>query len=266
MSHTALTIDAITARKQVGPRIAAMTAYDSALAAVADAAGIDVLLVGDSLGMVVQGARNTLAVSVDDLCYHTRCVARGTQRPLLMADLPFGSYPDPAKAFENAAALIRAGAAIVKLEGAGHVVDIVRYLVAREVPVCGHLGLTPQAVHRFGGFKVQAREADAAAQLRADAHAIEAAGASMLVLECVPAALAATVTADLDIPTIGIGAGAACDGQVLVGPDLLGIAGPRRPRFVRDFLAGRGSVHEAIAAYVAAVRDGSFPSPAEGYT
>lgn len=266
MSLPALTIDALIARKRVGPRIVAMTAYDSALAAVADAAGIDVLLVGDSLGMVVQGARNTLAVSVEDLAYHTRCVARGSQRSLLMADLPFGSYPDPSQAFTNAAALIRAGATIVKLEGAGHVVDIVRHLVAREVPVCAHLGLTPQSVHRFGGFKVQGRDAAAAAQLREDARAVAAAGASMLVLECVPAELAATVTADLDIPTIGIGAGADCDGQVLVGPDLLGIGGARRPRFVRDFLAGRGSVQEAIAAYVAAVRDGSFPSPTESYT
>lgn len=266
MSDTAVTIDVLAARKGGGPRIAAMTAYDAGIAAVADAAGIDVLLVGDSLGMVVHGASNTLAVTVADIAYHTRCVARGANRPLLMADLPFGSYPDASEAFSHAAALVRAGAAMVKLEGAGHVVGIVEHLVARDVPVCAHLGLTPQAVHRFGGFRVQAREAAAATRLREDARELAAAGASLLVLECVPAGLAAEVTADLPIPTIGIGAGAGCDGQVLVAPDLLGITAGRRPRFVRDFLAGRGSVKDAIAAYVAAVRDGSFPSPAESYT
>lgn len=265
MSDAAVTIDALAQRKGAGPRIAAMTAYDASLAAVAEAAGIDVLLVGDSLGMVVHGAANTLAVSVDEIAYHTRCVARGATRPLLIADLPFGSYPDAAQAFANAATLVRAGAAMVKLEGGGHIAAIVEHLVAREVPVCVHLGLTPQSVHRFGGFRVQAREAAAAERLRQDARALAEAGASLLVLECVPSGLAAEVSAELPIPTIGIGAGAACDGQILVVQDLLGITRGRRPRFVRDFLAGRGSVEAAIAAYVAAVRDGSFPTAAESY-
>lgn len=265
MNEPPITIDALRARKGVGPRIAAMTAYDASLAAVAEAAGIDLLLIGDSLGMVVHGAPNTLGVTVDEIAYHTRCVARGATRPLLVADLPFASYPDPAQAFANAAALVRAGAAMVKLEGAGHVTAIVEYLVAREIPVCAHLGLTPQAVHRFGGFRVQARDAEAAAQLRTDAVALAAAGASLLVLECVPAPLAAEVTRACPVPTIGIGAGGDCDGQILVAQDLLGIARGKRPRFVRDFLAGRGSVEAAIAAYVAAVRDGSFPAGTESY-
>lgn len=265
MSDAAVTIDALAARKGAGPRIAAMTAYDASLAATADAAGVDLLLVGDSLGMVVHGAANTLAVTVDEIAYHTRCVARGATRPLLVADLPFGSYPDAATAFGHAAALVRAGAAMVKLEGAGHVAGIVEHLVAREVPVCAHLGLTPQSVHRFGGFRVQAREEAAAARLKADAAMLAAAGASLLVLECVPAPLAAAVSAAIRIPTIGIGAGTGCDGQILVAQDLLGITRGRRPRFVRDFLAGRGSVEAAIAAYVAAVRDGSFLSAAESY-
>jgi 3-methyl-2-oxobutanoate hydroxymethyltransferase len=265
MSDAAVTIDALVARKGVGPRIAAMTAYDASLAAVADVAGIDLLLVGDSLGMVIHGAPNTLAVTVEEVAYHTRCVARGASRPLLVADLPFASYPDAATAFTHAATLVRAGAAMVKLEGAGHVAGIVEYLVAREVPVCAHLGLTPQSIHRLGGFRVQAREETAATRLKADAAALAAAGASLLVLECVPAPLAAEVSAMLRIPTIGIGAGAGCDGQILVAQDLLGITRGKRPRFVRDFLAGRGSVEAAIAAYVAAVRDGSFPSEAESY-
>ncbi len=265
MSDAAVTIDALIARKGAGPRIAAMTAYDASLAAIAEAAGIDLLLVGDSLGMVVQGAPNTLAVTVDEIVYHVRCVARGATRPLLVADLPFGSYPDATVAFGNAASLVRAGAAMIKLEGAGHVTSIVEYLVAREVPVCAHLGLTPQSVHRFGGFRVQAREEAAAAKLRADAAALAAAGASLLVLECVPADLARAVSAAVPIPTIGIGAGPGCDGQILVGQDLLGITRGKRPRFVRDFLAGHGSVESAIAAYIAAVQDGSFPSAAESY-
>jgi 3-methyl-2-oxobutanoate hydroxymethyltransferase len=265
MSEHAITIGALRARKGSGPPIAAMTAYDASLAAVADSAGIDLLLVGDSLGMVVHGAPNTLAVTVDEVAYHVRCVARGAARPLVVADLPFASYPDPVRAFESAATLVRAGAAMVKLEGGGHVVPIVEYLVAREVPVCAHLGLTPQAVHRFGGFRVQARDEAEAARLRADAAALAAAGASLLVLECVPSGLATEVGRDVPIPTIGIGAGAGCDGQILVAQDLLGITRGKRPRFVRDFLAGRGSVEAAIAAYVAAVRDGSFPSAAESY-
>ena len=193
-------------------------------------------------------------------------VARGAQRPLLMADMPFASAPDPASAFRNAARLVAEGGAdMVKLEGAGHMLEVIRYLVERDIPVCAHLGLTPQSVLRLGGYRVQGREDAAAEKLRADARAVADAGASALVLECVPVALAQGITARLAIPTIGIGAGPECDGQVLVSTDLLGLGDGRRPRFVRDFLAGRGSIEEAFRAYVAAVREGSFPAPNESY-
>ena len=247
-------------------RIAMLTAYDATLAASFDAAGVDVLLVGDSLGMVVQGRPSTLGVGVDDMVYHCQAVARGARRALLLADLPFGSYPDPATAYRSAARLLgEGGAAMVKLERAGPVLECIRYLVERDIPVCAHLGLTPQSVHRMGGYKVQAREAAEAERLADDALAVQAAGAGLLVLECVPAALASAVTARLSIPTIGIGAGPGCDGQVLVGHDMLGVSLHRRPRFVRDFLAGRGGIAEAARAYVAAVRDGSFPNADESY-
>lgn len=265
MSDTVLSLVTLAARKHGGPKLATLTAYDATSARLADAAGVDLVLVGDSLGMVIQGAANTLGVSVDDVAYHTAAVARGLSRAMLMADLPFASYPDAASAFSSAARLIRAGAALVKLEGAGHVIGIVEHLVAREIPVCAHLGLTPQAVHRFGGFKVQARDAAAAARLKADALALQAAGACLLVLECVPAALAAEVTRSLEIPVIGIGAGADCDGQILVWHDLLGMSAPPRPRFVRDFLKGHDSIEAALGGYVAAVRDGGFPGAKEGY-
>lgn len=260
-----ITIPRLLECKLAGPKIAALTAYDATLAAAADRAGVDWLLVGDSLGMVIHGAATTLGVSVDDIAYHTRAVARGVARALIVADMPFASCPEPAVAFANAATLIRAGAAMVKLEGAGPVLASIAYLVSREIPVCAHLGLTPQSVHRFGGFKVQARSEAAASALVGDARACADAGASLLVLECVPAALAAEVTAALPIPVIGIGAGAACDGQILVCYDALGVTAGRRPRFVRAFLAGHDSIDAALAAYVAAVRDGTFPDVDEAY-
>ncbi len=261
-----VTIPALREMKARSEPIAMLTAYDATFAATMDAAGVDVVLVGDSLGMVVQGQRNTLAVDVDAMVYHTAAVARGLRRALLLADLPFASYMTAEQAGASAARLIgAAGASMVKLEGAGRVVDIIAWLVARDMPVCAHLGLTPQSVLRLGGYKVQGREERAAERLRADACAVADAGADLLVLECVPAALAAEITRAVPIPTIGIGAGAACDGQVLVCYDMLGIGLHSRPRFVRDFLAGTGSIAGAFKAYVGAVKDRSFPAETEWF-
>ena len=253
--------------KREGRRLAMLTCYDAGFARTLDAAGIDLVLVGDSLGMVVQGHDSTLPVTVDDIAYHTACVARGLSKALLVSDLPFGADASPERAFEASLRCLQAGAAMVQLEGAGeHKLEAIRHLVEREIPVCAHLGLTPQSVLRLGGFRVQGRDAAAAAKLRDDARAVADAGASLLVLECVPSPLAAAITADLAIPTIGIGAGPGCDGQVLVLHDLLGLdSGHRRPKFVKDFLAEGGSVQGAVRAYADAVRDGTFPDAQHSY-
>jgi 3-methyl-2-oxobutanoate hydroxymethyltransferase len=256
-----VTVPSLRARKAERSRLAMLTCYDASFAQCLERAGIDIVLVGDSLGMVVQGHRTTLPVTVDDMAYHTAAVARGLSRALLVADMPFQSFATPARALDAAARLVANGAAMVKLEGAGHVLETIRFLVDREIPVCAHLGLTPQSVLRLGGFKVQGRDETVAERMRADARAVVDAGAEMLVLECVPRALAAEITSDLPIPTIGIGAGPGCDGQVLVLHDLLGVTSGRRPRFVRDFLVAGGSVEGAVRAYVEAVRNGSFPGP-----
>lgn len=261
-----VTVPELHARKIRAQKIVAITAYDATLAVCADLAGIDLVLVGDSLGMVVQGHASTLSVSVDDIVYHTTCVARGLRHALLVADMPFMSFRDPATALTNAARLIgEGGAAMVKLEGADWVCDVIDTLVRREVPVCAHLGLTPQSVHRLGGYRVQGRDDAAADRLQRDARLVQDAGASLLVLECVPAALAAEITRALRIPTIGIGAGAVCDGQILVMQDLLGITQGKRPRFTRDFLAGAHSVVDAMRAYADAVRSGEFPAAEHSY-
>lgn len=262
-----VTVPALAEAKRAGRKLAMLTAYDAGFARVCDAGGVDIVLVGDSLGMVVQGLDSTLPVTVDDIAYHTRCVARGLARALLLADLPFQADATPERALDAATRLLQAGAAMVKLEGAGaHKLAAIAYLAAREIPVCAHLGLTPQSVLRFGGFKVQGREQAAAEQLLADARAVADAGASMLVLECVPSALAAAITAASSIPTIGIGAGPECDGQVLVQHDMLGLdSGHRRPKFVKDFLGEGGSVAGAVRAYVDAVRSGAFPDAAHSY-
>jgi 3-methyl-2-oxobutanoate hydroxymethyltransferase len=260
------TVRTLAARKASGEKIVALTAYDATFGAVMDECGVDVILVGDSLGNVVQGHATTLPVRVDDVVYHCACVARGAKRALLIADLPFGSYPEPRTAFDNAVRLIAEGGAVmVKLEGAGHVLDSIRYLSERDVPVCAHLGLTPQSVHALGGYRVQGREQAAAERLRADALAAQQAGATLLVLEMVPAALARDVTRSLSIPTIGIGAGVDCDGQILVSYDLLGVTRGKRPRFAQNFLTGRGSVHEAVRAYAEAVRTRAFPTAEQSY-
>lgn len=263
-----LTVPELAEAKRAGRKLAMLTAYDAGFARVFDANGADIILVGDSLGMVVQGRDSTLPVTVDDIEYHTRCVARGLQRALLLSDLPFQSDATPERALDAATRLLQAGAGMVKLEGAGaHKLEAIRFLAEREIPVSAHLGLTPQSVLRFGGFKVQGREAAAAKQLRADALAVAEAGASLLVLECVPSTLAAEITAVSPIPTIGIGAGPGCDGQVLVLHDVLGLdTGHRRPKFVKDFLSEGGSVAGAVRAYVDAVGDGSFPGEEHSYT
>ena len=260
------TVPMLADAKREGRRLVMLTAYDAGFARVFDENGVDLILVGDSLGMVVQGQGSTLPVTVADIAYHTQCVARGLRKALLISDLPFQSDATPERALDASVQLLRAGAAMVKLEGAGHKLATIRYLVEREIPVCAHLGLTPQSVLRLGGYKVQGREDAAAAKLREDARLVEEAGASLLVLECVPSALAEAITKSASIPTIGIGAGPVCDGQVLVLHDFLGLhTGHRRPKFVKDFLADGGSVAGATQAYAQAVRDGSFPDAAHSY-
>ncbi|MCG8276716.1 3-methyl-2-oxobutanoate hydroxymethyltransferase [Stenotrophomonas sp. NLF4-10] len=259
------TVPALAEAKRDGLKLVMLTAYDAGFARAFDANGVDLILIGDSLGMVVQGHDSTLPVTVADIAYHTAAVARVLQRALLVADLPFGADATPERAFEASLRLLQAGAEMVKIEGAGFKLDVIRHLVEREIPVCSHLGLTPQSVLTLGGFKVQGR-GEAAERLRADARAVVEAGASLLVLECVPSPLAAQVTADIPVPTIGIGAGAGCDGQVLVMHDFLGLdSGHRRPKFVKDFLAEGGSVAGAVRAYADAVRAGTFPDAEHAY-
>ncbi|MFN3749841.1 MAG: 3-methyl-2-oxobutanoate hydroxymethyltransferase [Thiobacillus sp.] len=260
-----VTLSTLRAMRERGEKIAVLTCYDASFARVLDGAGVDVLLVGDSLGMVVQGHASTLPVKLAEMCYHTRCVAAGCERAFIVADLPFGSYqPSPERAYASAARLMAAGAHMVKLEGGAVMVDTVAFLTRRGIPVCAHLGLLPQSVNQLGGYKVQGRDDAAAAQLIADARALEAAGAGLIVLEMVPAALAKTVTEALTIPTIGIGAGRDCSGQVLVLYDMLGLY-PRAPKFSRNFLAGTDGIDAAVRAYVAAVKDGSFPAAEHGF-
>jgi len=258
-----ITLGTLRKMKRDGEKIAALTVYDASFAKLLEAAGVDLLLVGDSLGMVVQGQKTTLPVSVDEMVYHTQLAARGCAHALLMADMPFLSYTDSASALRNAARLMKEGGAhCVKLEVHGGMIDTVRALTDSGVPVCAHLGLLPQTVHKMGGYKVQGRDdASTGAMLKA-AVAMAEAGADLLLLECVPSRLAAEITAAVEVPVIGIGAGAATDGQVLVLYDMLGITPGKRPRFSMDFLAGRGSIAEAVGAYVQAVKGRQFPSVA----
>ncbi|WP_369932881.1 3-methyl-2-oxobutanoate hydroxymethyltransferase [Xanthomonas tesorieronis] len=260
------TVPALAEAKRRQQKLVMLTAYDAGFARAFDANGVDLILIGDSLGMVVQGHDSTLPVTVDDIVYHTAAVARVLQRALLVADLPFQSDATPERALDAATRLLQAGAEMVKLEGAGHKLEVIRFLSERDIPVCSHLGLTPQSVLTFGGYKIQGREEAAAAKLLADAKAVAEAGAALLVLECVPSPLAARITAAIDIPTIGIGAGPDCDGQVLVLHDFLGLdSGHRRPRFVKDFLAEGGSIAGAVRAYADAVRAGTFPDAEHAY-
>jgi 3-methyl-2-oxobutanoate hydroxymethyltransferase len=255
-----ITVTALQEMKRKGTRIVCLTAYDAAFAGVLDSAGVDVILVGDSLGMVLQGADTTLAVTLQDMIYHSRMVKAGCRRALIVTDMPYMSYATPARALGNAERLLgEGGAEVVKLEGGAVIADTVSHLSQHGIAVCGHLGLTPQSIHKLGGYHVQGREEKTAKQISNEARLLEKAGAMMLVLECVPPALAAEITGMLTIPVIGIGAGKSCDGQVLVLHDMLGISS-KQPRFSKNFLAGNDSIQLAVENYVSAVRSGEFPA------
>ena len=261
-----LTLTDLSRMHAAGERIAMLTCYDASFARACDAAGVDVLLIGDSLGMVVQGNDSTLPVTLDEIAYHTRAVVRGSEHALLVADMPFGSYQEsPQSAFRNSVALMAAGAQMVKIEGGSEMAETTNFLTTRGVPVCAHIGLTPQSVHQLGGYRVQGRDDDGATRLLADALAQQEAGAALVVLEAMPSPLAARITERLTIPTIGIGAGKECSGQVLVLHDMLDVAAGKKPRFVRNFMAGADSIGGALSAYVSAVKDGSFPGPEHCY-
>lgn len=257
-----VTVTTLAKMKRSGERIACLTAYDSSFAQLLDEAGVEVLLVGDSLGMVVQGHDTTVPVTMDQMVYHCAAAARGRRRALLMADMPFMSYATAEQALRNAARLMQQGGAhIVKLEGGAIQVETVRQLTARGIPVCAHLGLQPQSVHRLGGYRVQGRESAAANVMLQDARALEEAGADVLLVESVPSMLAAEIARTVSVPVIGIGAGPACDGQVLVLYDMLGITPGHRPKFARDFMHGQSSIRAAVKDYVQAVKSGAFPAP-----
>jgi len=243
-----------------GEKIAMLTCYDAAFARLLDDAGVDCLLVGDSLGMVLQGRTSTVPVSLDEMAYHTQCVARGNRTAWIIGDLPFGSYQESTEqAIRSATALMQAGAQMVKLEGGGWTAPVVRALVERGIPVCAHLGLTPQSVHALGGWRIQGRDTASASTLKAHATELAQAGASMLVLELMPSTLAADITQSLPIPVIGIGAGPLCSGQVLVLHDMLGLAPGKPPRFVRNFMDGSQGIAQAVRRYVDDVKAGRYP-------
>lgn len=254
-----ITPGSLQAMKAKGEKFAVLTAYDFTFAKLIESAGIEVVLVGDSLGNVIQGCDSTIPVTVEEMAYHTSAVKRGNNRSLLVTDMPFMSYATEAQALESAAILMQAGAQMVKLEGGEWLAGTVELLTERGIPVCGHVGLTPQSVHKLGGYKVQGKEEQAAAQMIADAKALQDAGAELIVVECVPSSLGRELTAALDIPVIGIGAGPDTDAQVLVLHDMLGIS-QRLPRFSKNFLAENPSIAEAISAYGDAVRSSSFPA------
>ena len=246
--------------KQEGKKFTALTAYDASFAGAFDSEGVDVLLVGDSLCIVLQGHNDTLPVTIADIAYHTACVKRGVARALLIADMPFMSYSTPEQTMNNAAILMQAGASMVKLEGGHWLLESVKMLTERGIPVCAHLGLTPQSVNVFGGFKVQGRDADNAQRILDEAKALQAAGAQLLVVECIPAPLAKAITEALTIPVIGIGAGADTDGQILVMHDVLGISSGYIPRFSKNYLKQTGEIRSAIRAYIDEVANGTFPA------
>ncbi|MGH8426417.1 MAG: 3-methyl-2-oxobutanoate hydroxymethyltransferase [Bryobacteraceae bacterium] len=262
MQSKSLTLATFAKMRAQGQPIACLTAYDASFARLVDAAGVDLVLVGDTLGMVVQGQASTVPVTVDDMVYHTRMVARGLHRAYLVADMPFLSYTDPSVAVKNAGRLMQeTGARMVKLEGTGEQAAVITALAASGIPVCAHLGLRPQAVEKLGGFRLQGREPEAAARMIEDAQQLEAAGADIILLECIPRGLAARIHEAVSVPVIGIGAGAEVDGQILVLYDILDITSGHKPRFSKNFLADAGSVQGALAAYVAAVKDRSYPAP-----
>ena len=261
-----VTLATLAQMKEAGEKIACLTCYDASFAVLVDEADTDVVLVGDSLGMVIQGHDTTVPVTMDDMVYHCRAVSRGLQRPLLMADLPFASYPTRDVALANAVRLMQEGGAeIVKLESGPSQIDIVEFLAGHDLAVCAHLGLKPQSVHKTGGFRVQGREADAAERMIASAKALESAGADLVLLECIPTELGQRITEALSVPVIGIGAGPHTDGQILVLYDVLDITTGRKPRFVLNCMDGAGNNLEAMRRYVRAVKDRSYPAPEHGF-
>jgi 3-methyl-2-oxobutanoate hydroxymethyltransferase len=249
-----------------GEKIAALTCYDASFASLLENSGVDILLVGDSLGNVLQGEKTTLSVKLDDMVYHTRCVARGSSKSFIMTDMPFGtSQVSPENTFENAAKLMSAGASMVKIEGGRVMAETIRFLSHRGIPVCAHIGLMPQSIHVLGGYKVQGKSNNQANQLLEDAVILEEAGAGMLLMEAVPATLAKKITKKLNIPTIGIGAGVDCDAQVLVLYDMLGIYSGKKSRFIKNFMDDAGSVNEAVENYVKEVKSKKFPKLEHGF-
>jgi 3-methyl-2-oxobutanoate hydroxymethyltransferase len=266
-SNKPITLPELERMKHEGEKIAMLTGYDASFAALEDRCGVDVILVGDSLGNVLQGKTSTLPVTIEQMVYHTECVGHIVQRSMVVADMPFGSYQESKEqAFRNAARLMAAGAEMVKLEGGEIMAETVHFLVARGIPVCAHIGLTPQSVHALGGYRVQGRDEASSARMKAEARALEEAGAALMVLEMVPAALAAEITQLLKVcATIGIGAGKDCNGQVLVLHDMLGVYPGKKGRFVKDFMVEAHSIDGAVNAYVKAVKDASFPAPEHCY-
>ena len=261
-----ITLSTLQRMAQEGNRIAMLTCYDASFAALLESAGVECLLVGDSLGNVLQGHETTLPVTLRDIVYHTECVARGSKRAFIIGDMPFGTFQaGPQDTFRNAAAIMAAGAHMVKVEGGTPVLETTEYLATRGVPVCGHLGLTPQSVHQFGGYKVQGRNEDTAERLVEDARLLERAGAGMIVLEAVPAALAREITASVTVPTIGIGAGVECHGQVLVLHDMLDVYPGRKAKFVKNYMRAAGSIQGAVELYVKEVKARTFPGPEHSF-
>ncbi len=254
------TLTSLQALCDKGEKIAVLTCYDASFAALLEAGGVDVLLVGDSLGMVLQGQETTLPVTLDEMVYHTVCVARGSKQAFIITDMPFGTFQvSPEKTFENAARLMAAGAQMIKLEGGAAMAETISFLSGRGIPVCAHIGLTPQSVHQMGGYRVQGKNDADAQRLLQDAVIVEQAGAGLVVLEAMPALLAAEITANVSIPTIGIGAGVACSGQVLVLHDMLDIYPGKKARFVKNYMQGAQGIAEAVARYVIEVKSGAFP-------
>ena len=256
----AVTIPALSALRAAGEKITMLTCYDASFASLMDRCGVEILLIGDSLGMVCNGHNSTLPVTVAELAYHTAAVARGSKSAMIMADLPFGAYGTPETAFNNAVTLMQAGAHMIKIEGGAWLADTVKFLSERGIPICAHIGLTPQSVHQLGGYKVQGKSTESATQLKNDALALQNAGAAIVLMEAMPSQLGKEVTEMLSIPTIGIGAGPDCSGQVLVMHDMLGVFPGRKARFVRNFMEGASSIDDAVTGYVKAVKDGSFPA------
>ncbi len=262
MSQPPVNVASLAKMKEAGEKIACLTAYDASFAQLVDKAQTDLVLVGDSLGMVIQGHDTTVPVTVDDMIYHSRTVARGLRRSFLMTDMPFMSYTDPAQALDNAVRMMQEGGAMmVKLEGGEGQIEIVQYLARHDIPVCAHIGLKPQSVHKIGGFRVQGRDPAAAKKMLDSAKRLQDVGADIVLLECVPNEVGASVTDALDVPVIGIGAGPDVDGQILVLYDAIGVTQGKLPRFVRDFSVGAESPLSAIANYVSAVKTGEYPAP-----